>query len=84
MNIVQFLIIAGIVILSGSFGCIIGILITKNNDCKNVRGVIRLAYDEDDPGHPAMGLMLENLEYIMSHEFITLKVEKKNFPKTIA
>lgn len=47
---------------------------------KHEQGVIRLVYDEDDPGHPAMGLMLENLDYILNNEFIVLKIEKKGFP----
>ena len=47
---------------------------------KHAQGVIRLVYDEDDPDHPAMGLMLENLDYILNNEFIVLKIEKKGFP----
>lgn len=44
------------------------------------RGILRLAYDPDDPNHPAMGLMLENMDYILSNKVITLAIQRIGFP----
>lgn len=43
-------------------------------------GILRLAYDQDDPNHPAMGLEIESLNYILTHDTVTLVIEKKGFP----
>ena len=47
---------------------------------KKAQGILRLAYDQDDPGHPAMGLMIESMDYLLSHDTVLLEIEKKNFP----
>lgn len=44
------------------------------------KGVLRIAYDQDDPSHPAMGLEIESLDYILSHNSVYLKIEKIGFP----
>lgn len=43
-------------------------------------GILRIAYDRDDPNHPAMGLEIESLNYILTHDTVTLAIEKKGFP----
>lgn len=48
---------------------------------QKIQGIIRIAYDTDDPDHPAMGLMLESMDQILSTDYVYLKVEKKNFPE---
>jgi len=50
----------------------------KYNVKKN--GILRLAYDQDDPTHPAMGLEIETLDYILNHDSIYLEIEKIGFP----
>lgn len=44
-------------------------------------GILRLAYDQDDPAHPAMGLEVDSLYYILTHDAIWLKIVKKGFPE---
>lgn len=44
------------------------------------KGILRLAYDQDDPAHPAMGLEIKSLDYILSHDSIYLKIVKIGFP----
>lgn len=69
--------------ISVFLGCILGWIITSFYFKKALipRGVIRLAYDPDDPGHPAMGLMLESMDYILNHNTMIVAIEKKNFPE---
>lgn len=52
----------------------------KYNAKKN--GILRLAYDQDDPFHPAMGLEIESLDYILNHDSVFLKIVKIGFPST--
>ena len=68
-------------IFSMVIGCYIGLKVGKKLYLSKLHGMIRLAYDPDDPGHPAMGLMLENLDYILSHKVIVLGVEHVGFPE---
>lgn len=44
------------------------------------KATLRLAYDQDDPTHPAMGLEIETLDYILNHDSIYLEIEKIGFP----
>ena len=43
-------------------------------------GLLKIVYDVDDPDHPAMGLEIDSLSYILTHDAIVLEVEKKGFP----
>ena len=43
-------------------------------------GLLKLVYDTDDPDHPAMGLEIASLNYILTHDLILLTIEKKGFP----
>ena len=65
--------------LSAAIGYCIGLAI--NNSRNKTKGVLRLAYDPDNPNYPAMGLMVDSMEYLMSHDSVVLKIEKLNFPK---
>ena len=66
-------------------GWIIGVLMTrKSYDAKyntKIKGMLRLAYDPDDPGHPAMGLLIESMDYLLTNDTVLLAIEKKNFPE---
>lgn len=65
-------------------GWFIGFMMTRTalkNKCNSeVKGILHLAYDKDDPSHPAMGLEIETLEYIMTHDRVVLTVHKIGFP----
>ena len=71
------------------FGWIIGFLMTrsvlkekyKNSGC-NLEGVLKIAYDVDDPDHPKMGLEIDSLNYILTHDSILLEIKKIGFPKS--
>ena len=76
MEIWEWILLIGGYILSGVLGYIYG----KARSRPSIHGIIRLVYDPDDPDHPAMGLVLENMDYIMSQNCIYLGIEKKNFP----
>ena len=65
--------------LSAAIGYCIGLAI--NNSRNKIKGILRLAYDPDNPNYPAMGLMVDSMEYLMSHDLVVLKIEKLNFPK---
>lgn len=65
--------------LSAAIGYCIGLVI--NNSRNKAKGVLRLVYDPDNPNYPAMGLMVNSMEYLMSHDSVVLKIEKLNFPK---
>ena len=43
-------------------------------------GLLKIVYDVDDPDHPAMGLEIDSLSYILTHDAIVLEIEKKGFP----
>lgn len=43
-------------------------------------GLLKIVYDVDDPDHPAMGLEIGSLSYILTHDTIVLGIEKKGFP----
>ena len=46
------------------------------------QGSLRVAYDQDDPSHPAMGLEIDSLDYILTHDSINLTITKIGFPST--
>lgn len=46
------------------------------------KGILRVAYDQDDPTHPAMGLEIESLSYILDNDIVILKISKIGFPDT--
>ena len=73
-----------IAIFALTVGLVSGSLAASNSyeskSSRNVRGTLRLAYDEDDPTHPAMGLMIDSMEYLMANDTVTLGIERKNFP----
>ena len=66
-------------------GWVVGVLMMrKSYESKynpKIKGVLRLAYDVDDPDHPAMGLMIESMEYLLTTDTVLLAIEKKNFPE---
>jgi hypothetical protein len=66
-------------------GWIAGVLMMrKSYESKynpKIKGTLRLAYDVDDPERPAMGLMIESMEYLLTNETVLLAIEKKNFPE---
>lgn len=66
-------------------GWLVGVFSARKSlDAKyntEVKGVLRLAYDVDDPDHPAMGLMLESMDYLLVNDTVLLAIEKKNFPE---
>lgn len=72
-------------ILALIIGWVIGVfMMRKSYESKynpRIKGVLRLAYDVDDPGHPAMGLMIESMDYLLANETVLLAIEKKNFPE---
>lgn len=72
-------------LLTFIIGWVIGVLMTrKSYESKynpRIKGTLRLAYDADDPGHPAMGLMIESMDYLLANDSILLAIEKKNFPE---
>lgn len=43
-------------------------------------GLLKLVYDVDDPAHPAIGLEIESLNYILNSDFVLLKIMKTGFP----
>lgn len=65
-------------------GFVVGALMTRKSYGSKynskIKGTLRLAYDIDDPGHPAMGLMIDSLDYLLSNDTVLLAIEKKNFP----
>lgn len=70
-------------------GWIIGFLMTRSAlkekyKCQNLtpEGTLKLAYDRDNPSQPPMGLEIESLGYILTHDTILLKIVKIGFPKT--
>ncbi len=73
----------------GLFCAVIGwvtgvLMMRKSYESKynpKIKGTLRLAYDVDDPGHPAMGLIIESMEYLLTNDTVLLAVEKKNFPE---
>lgn len=65
-------------LISMIVGWFLGFLATRNAFKPN--GVLKLVYDRDDPAHPAMGLEVDSLKYILSHNKITLKIVKIGFP----
>ena len=64
---------------------VVGGLLTRNSylpkNNPKIKGTLRLAYDVDDPAHPAMGLIIESMEYVLTNDTILLSIEKKNFPE---
>lgn len=70
-------------------GWVIGFLMTrsvlkekyKQQDFKP-EGALKLVYDQDNPSQPPMGLEIESLGYILTHDTILLKIVKIGFPKT--
>ena len=48
----------------------------------NAEGLLKVVYDRDDPSHPAMGLEIESLSYILTHDFVVLKILRSGFPQT--
>lgn len=70
-------------------GWIIGFLMTrsvlkekyKQPDFKP-EGALKLVYDQDNPSQPPMGLEIESLGYILTHDYIMLRIVKIGFPKT--
>ena len=48
----------------------------------NPEGLLKVVYDKDDPSHPAMGLEIESLSCILTHDYIMLYIVKKDFPAT--
>ena len=78
----EYLVIAFFVFI---LGWIAGVLMMrKSYESKHnpkIKGTLRLAYDIDDPGHPAMGLIIESMEYLLTNETVLLAIEKKNFPE---
>ena len=66
-------------------GWIAGVLMMRNSSKSKynpkIKGTLRLAYDIDDPGHPALGLVIESMEYLLTNETVLLAIEKKNFPE---
>lgn len=71
------------VLLGFVAGWLFGFLMTRSAlKTKYVpQGSLILAYDVDDPSHPAMGLEVESLHYILTHESVMLTIEKRNFPQ---
>ena len=47
---------------------------------KAKQGILHLAYDQDEPDQPKMGLEIESLDYILHHDAITLEIKKVGFP----
>ena len=66
-------------------GWVVGvIMMRKSYEAKynpKIKGTLRLAYDVDDPDHPAMGLIIESMNYLLTNDTVLLAVEKKNFPE---
>ena len=72
------------------FGWLIGFLSTRsalkekyNRNCQpepEAEGTLKLVYDVDDPNHPAMGLELNSLGYILTHDSVLLEIKKVGFP----
>ena len=73
-------------------GWFIGFLMTRsalkekykllNPELPNPEGILKLVYDVDDPSHPAMGLEIESLGYILTHDSILLEIKKVGFPES--
>jgi len=72
------------------FGWFIGFLSTRSalktkyemfTDLKS-EGILKLVYDVDDPNHPAMGLEISSLSYILTHDSILLEIKKVGFPES--
>lgn len=78
----EYLVIA---IFAFLIGWVVGVLMMrKSYESKyntKIKGILRLAYDVDDPDHPAMGLMIESMEYLLTNDTVLLAIEKKNFPE---
>lgn len=70
------------------FGWLIGFLSTRSalkekyNRSYQPEGTLKLAYDVDDPNHPAMGLEIDSLSYILTHDSILLEIKKVGFPES--
>lgn len=47
----------------------------------NAEGLLKVVYDRDDPSHPAMGLEIESLSYILTHDSILLEIKRVGFPE---
>lgn len=43
-------------------------------------GILKVAYDQDDPDHPAMGLEINSLGCVLTNDKIVLDVAKIGFP----
>lgn len=68
-------------------GWFIGFLMTRSAlkekyKLPNPEGILKLAYDVDDPNHPAMGLEIDSLSYILTHDSILLEIKKVGFPES--
>lgn len=68
-------------------GWFIGFLMTRSTlkekyKLPNPEGILKLAYDVDDPNHPAMGLEIDSLSYILTHDSILLEIKKVGFPES--
>lgn len=65
-------------------GWFIGFMMTRTalkNKCNSeVKGILHLVYDQDEPNQPKMGLEIESLDYIMHHDSINLTIKKIGFP----
>ena len=46
------------------------------------KGILRVAYDKDEPEWPKMGLEIDSLEYILNNDKVVLTIQKKGFPST--
>ena len=72
-------------LLTFILGWIVGVFMTrKSYESKynpQIKGTLRLAYDVDDPGHPAMGLIIDSMDYLLTNDTVLLAVEKKYFPE---
>ena len=67
------------VLIGFVFGWIIGFLMTRSA-LKTNQGILHLAYDQDEPDRPKMGLEIESLDYVLHHSSITLAIKKIGFP----
>ena len=64
-------------------GWFIGFFMTRSalKQKYNPEGLLKIAYDVDDPSHPAMGLEIESLHYVLTHNTVVLTIQKIGFPK---
>lgn len=53
----------------------------KKQEQEEPKGILKLVYDVDSPDQPAMGLEIESLGYLLTHDSVYLEVVKVGFPK---